>query len=88
MGLTAVALLGLFFGEHERWGKPLRWTVVFLATMTTFAGAYTANYGGKIRHTELRAAPQGAESSPHESAGDEPSTEEDHEDRDHEHGDH
>jgi disulfide bond formation protein DsbB len=88
IGLTAVALLGLFFGEHERWGKPLRWTVVFLATMTTFAGAYTANYGGKIRHTELRAAPQGAESSAHESVGDKPSSEEDHEDRDHKDRDH
>ena len=49
-----IALAGLFLGEHERWGKPLRWTVVFLAAMTSFAGAYTANFGGKIRHTEIR----------------------------------
>lgn len=54
MALSAGALAGLFLGEHERWGKPLRWTVVFLAAMTSFAGAYTANFGGKIRHTEIR----------------------------------
>jgi hypothetical protein len=56
--------------------------------MTTFAGAYTANYGGKIRHTELRTAPEGAESSVLESAGDKPASEENHEDRDHASGDH
>lgn len=88
MGLTAVALLGLLWGEHVRWGKPLRWTVVFLAAMTTFAGAYTANFGGKIRHTELRAAPQGVESSARESAGDPQSSEINHEDLDHEHVEH
>jgi hypothetical protein len=54
MALSAVSLVGLFLGEHERWGKPLRWAVVFLAVVTSFAGAYTANFGGKIRHTEIR----------------------------------
>lgn len=54
ISLTVGALVGLFLGEHDRWGKPVRWVVVFLATLTGFAGAYTANYGGKIRHTEIR----------------------------------
>jgi len=71
MALSAGALAGLFLGEHERWGKPLRWTVVFLAAMTSFAGAYTANFGGKIRHTEIRTdvGPANAlPAAPHEAA--------------------
>lgn len=71
MALSAGALAGLFLGEHERWGKPLRWTVVFLAAMTSFAGAYTANFGGKIRHTEIRTdvGPENAlPAAPHEAA--------------------
>ena len=56
MALSAVSLVGLFLGDHERWGKTLRWAVVFLAVVTSFAGAYTANFGGKIRHTEIRSA--------------------------------
>lgn len=85
IALSVGALAGLLWGEKEGVGKPLRWVVVFLSVLTSFAGAYTANYGGRIRHTEIHPSGNETPSNPsNESArsATNPAEHEEHEGRD------
>jgi uncharacterized membrane protein len=54
MMLGAGALAGLFFSRDEKKSRILSLAVVTLAVVSVASLLYTANLGGKIRHTELR----------------------------------
>ena len=54
--LGAGALAALVFQRNPRKGSLLGWGVVVLALFAISSLLYTANLGGKIRHTELRSS--------------------------------
>lgn len=51
-GVTALA--GLWFHQDARKSRLLNLSVIVLACISVVSLLYTANLGGKIRHTELR----------------------------------
>jgi TRAP-type uncharacterized transport system fused permease subunit len=58
--LTGIAALSaIWFQGREKWGRKLTQIVAVLASITFVSLLYTANMGGKIRHTELRDATAG-----------------------------
>lgn len=54
LALGFEALVALFFQKDEKKARLLNFTVMILAAIATLSLLYTANLGGKIRHTELR----------------------------------
>lgn len=50
----AFAFIALWFQKNESRGRLLNFGVMGIATLALLSLAYTANLGGKIRHTELR----------------------------------
>ncbi|MBK9324324.1 MAG: hypothetical protein IPM97_15475 [Bdellovibrionaceae bacterium] len=50
----ALAFIALWFQKNESRRRTLNFGVMGIATLALLSLAYTANLGGKIRHTELR----------------------------------
>ncbi|MDG0818144.1 hypothetical protein [Bdellovibrio svalbardensis] len=51
----ALAAVALVFQKDDKKGRPMNFAVLGVAGLAVISLAYTANLGGKIRHTELRA---------------------------------
>ena len=47
------ALAALWFSKDESKNSRIRWAVAGIATLTLLSLGYTANLGGKIRHSEI-----------------------------------